>query len=275
VKLSEGKARLFWLLSGLRIIGKTILVIMVLSSTIVKAESPSSPYYIDKQALDNAKSAGTVAAVDNFIQQHPNSAWLDNATYYRDKQALDDAKSKGTVDAIDDFIQQYPTSVWLNNAIHTRDKKVYNHAKKAGTRAEFEDFLRKYPDSKWKQKVEKKLTALSKKESMHIPDGKQTAKKHMLLSSNERVSRALAIHEAINKENSKKAAKKELQLAKLQKQKSRCYVLKDKVRQYGERRLWYALGDTGNRTYLTDEEVAEKRRDIESDFAEKCNKFKL
>jgi len=275
VKLSARNARLFRLLSGLRIAGKTVLMIMILSSTIVRAESPSSPYYIDKQALDDAKSTGTVAAVDNFIQQHPNSAWLDNAVYYRDKQALDDAKSKGTVDAIDNFIQQYSNSAWLNNAIHTRDKKVYNHTKKTGTRAAFEEFLSQYPDSKWKPKVEKKLAALSKKNSTNIPDSKQTAKKQMLLSSNERVSRALAIHEAINKENAKKAAKKEIQLAKLQKQKSRCYVLKDKVRQYGERRLWYALDDTGNRTYLTDEEVAEKRSDIESNFAEKCSKFKL
>lgn len=274
MKLSAG-GRFFWLLSKLRIIGVFALIVMVFSSTIIKAESQNSLYYLDKKALEIAKSSGTVDAIEGFIQQHPNSAWIDNAIYYRDMQALDDAKSKGTVDAIENFIQQYPNSSWLNNAIHNRDKTVYDRAKKIGSKALFEEFLIKYPDSKWKQKVEKKLHALSNNDSTNIPDTKRTTKKQVNLSSNERVNRALAIHESINKEKAKKAATKELQLAKLQKQKKRCYLLKDKVRQYSERRLWYSLDDTGNRTYLTDEQVERKRQGLESKYSDKCSKFQL
>lgn len=275
MKLRSGNTRSFRLLTALLLNGKIALILMILSAVIVKAESQSSLYYKDKQALDDAKLTGTVQAIDDFIHQHPNSAWLNNATYYRDKQALDIAKSADTVEAIDDFIQRYPNSKWLNNAIHTRDKTVYNRIKKIGTKDAFEEFLNKYPNSKWKNKVEQKLASLSKKESTNIHKIKETEKKQVTYISNERVNRALEIHESINKENAKKAALKEQQLAQLQKQKKKCYALKDKVRQYGERRLWYTLDDTGNRIYLSDQEVEEKRLDIESNYAEKCSKFEL
>jgi outer membrane protein assembly factor BamD (BamD/ComL family) len=276
MKLSTGKTRLSWLLNSLRITGQiALMMIMVVSSTIVRSESQSSTYYSEKNTLDEAKRKKSVEILNQFILKYPNSVWIGQATYYRDKQALDDAKSTETIAAVDNFMQQYPNSGWLNNAIHTRDKKAYDQAKKTGNKTAFEEFLSKYPDSKWKQKVEKKLAALSKKESANMPVSKITAKNKELLTSNERVSRALALYKSINEEKAKKAAKKELRLAKLQKQKNRCYVLKDKVRQYGERRLWYALDETGSRTYLTDEEVVEKRRDIKSNYAEKCSKFKL
>ena len=75
-----------------------------------------SAYEVEKTALDIATAEGTSAALDRFIESHPQSSWIPTAVYRRDRVALEEAKRIGTAEAFQIFLQKYPQSDWGDQA---------------------------------------------------------------------------------------------------------------------------------------------------------------
>ncbi|PCJ31663.1 MAG: hypothetical protein COA99_17015 [Moraxellaceae bacterium] len=225
-------------------------------------------YYRDKIALELAKKDGSEAALTRFIDTYPDSGWFNNAVYYRDKIALELAKKEGSEAALKRFLEKHPDSAWFSSGVYHRDRVAYYNAKSDGTLNAYNSFLRKYPNSEWKEKVEKLARTLRSKENKTARKGKS---KNELSVSQQRTRNALAIYEIINRD--KRNAEKIKQKAAKEKQSklARCYRMKDRIRSYDERKVWYELDKKGDRQYLTDNDVKSLKQKLAKKYRQTCS----
>src|SRR6185437_9825187 len=102
-----------------------------------------------------ANQQNTVAAYQQFIQQHPNDARVQQArnriNALNDEQAWNTAKTANTLDAYQQYLQQEPSGM---HAADAQDKvnslqqdSAWTTAQSTNTAAAYQDFLHKYPNS--------------------------------------------------------------------------------------------------------------------------------
>ena len=102
-----------------------------------------------------ANQQNTVAAYQQFIQQHPNDARVPQARNridaLNDEQAWTTAKNANTLDAYQQYLQQEPNGMHATDA---QDKvnalqadAAWQNAQSTNTAAGYQDFLQKYPNA--------------------------------------------------------------------------------------------------------------------------------
>lgn len=128
---------------------KSFLVLcLVTVGALAACSSPNADW-------QKANQQNTVAAYQQFIQQHPNDARVEQArnriNALNDEQAWSTAKSANTLDAYQQYLQQNPNGM---HAADAQDKvnslqqdAAWQSATSTNTAAAYQDFLQKYPNS--------------------------------------------------------------------------------------------------------------------------------
>jgi outer membrane protein assembly factor BamD (BamD/ComL family) len=128
---------------------KSFLVLCVITAVALAAcSNPNADW-------QKANQQNTVTAYQQFIQQHPNDARVQQArnriNALNDEQAWDTAKSANTLDAYQQYLQQQPNGM---HAADAQDKinslqqdAAWQNAQSTNTAAAYQDFLQKYPSS--------------------------------------------------------------------------------------------------------------------------------
>ena len=128
---------------------KSFLVLCVITAGALAAcSSPNADW-------QKANQQNTVAAYQQFIQQHPSDARVEQArnriNALNDEQAWSAAKTANTLDGYQQYLQQEPNGM---HAADAQDKvnglqqdAAWSTAQSANTAAGYQDFLQKYPNS--------------------------------------------------------------------------------------------------------------------------------
>ncbi len=222
----------------------------IVCSVELSADTNRAQYDIDKAQFEFALQQKSISLFNEFIQQRPDTVWMENALYYRDKLALDFAKSEGTEEALNNFLEDYPGSAWVDNALYHRDKL----ARPGKNNASFVNSHEAVPID----------TNLESEGRNHQPAEQSLSTEQL------RVQKALAIYEQINKEKRLASVNAEKIRRKEEKKKRDCIVMHDRLRSFDERKRWYNLNDQGNRVYLSDEEVNRSKLTYGAMVERKC-----
>ena len=128
---------------------KSFLVLCVVAAVaLVACSSPNADW-------QKANQQNTVAAYQQFIQQHPSDARVEQArnrvNALNDEQAWNAAKSANTLDGYQQYLQQNPNGM---HAADAQDKvnslqqdAAWQTAQSTNSAAGYQDFLQKFPNS--------------------------------------------------------------------------------------------------------------------------------
>jgi hypothetical protein len=128
---------------------KSFLVLCVITAgALVACSSPNADW-------QKANQQNTVAAYQQFIQQHPNDARVEQArnriNALNDEQAWSTAQSTNSLDSYQQYLQQEPNGM---HAADAQDKvtglqqaAAWQTAQSSNTAAGYQDFLQKYPNA--------------------------------------------------------------------------------------------------------------------------------
>jgi hypothetical protein len=116
-------------------------------------EYPNSDYIENVYHIRNyiefrkAENANTVAGYNLFIQNYPNAAQINTVKALRNKKAYKEAINLNTLQAISNFITKYPDAYEVFEAERLRNKLAFVEAKKLNTLQAIENFILQYPNS--------------------------------------------------------------------------------------------------------------------------------
>jgi hypothetical protein len=128
---------------------KSLLVLCVMmAGALAACSSPNADW-------QKATQQNTVDSYQQFIQQHPSDARVEQArnriNALKDEQAWSTAKSANTLDAYQTYLQQEPNGM---HAADAQDKvnslqaaAAWQTAQSTNTPAGYQDFLQKYPNA--------------------------------------------------------------------------------------------------------------------------------
>ena len=125
-----------------------VVLCAIMASALVACSSPNADW-------QKANQQNTMAAYQQFIQQHPNDARVAQArnriNALKDEQAWTAAQNANTLDAYQQYLQQEPNGM---HAADAQDKvnglqqdAAWQSAQSTNTAAGYQDFLQKYPNS--------------------------------------------------------------------------------------------------------------------------------
>lgn len=227
-------------------------------------------YEQEKLALDNARATKSPQPLDEFIQQYPDSAWLDTAIYYRDKFAIQQIIESRDTRKLQNFISNSPDSEWLATA--------QQHLQKIQREQENKQIQQRILNNQPTVKITGSIPALNQVPS-EDPSVKtetvaptKTTNKTNRNESAERVKRALSIYQKMNKPNVAKNETRKKQQQEEEKRLRACNNLKDQLKQFNNSRRtrWYELDNSGKRVYMRKEAVALKKKEIKNKINEHC-----
>lgn len=87
----------------------------------------------------------------------------------------------------------------------------------------------------------------------------------------ERIKRQLELASQLREQRLKKQREKEKRLEMEEKTRKNCGKIKDDLKKFSERRRWYQLDENGDRVFLSDKQVAERRNAIQNNYDKSCN----
>ncbi|MGA7538787.1 MAG: SPOR domain-containing protein [Steroidobacteraceae bacterium] len=142
---------------------KSFLVLcMIMAGALAACSNPNADW-------QKANQQNTAAAYQQFIQQHPNDARVQQARNridaLKDEQAWTTAQSANTLDAYQQYLQQEPNGMHATDA---QDKvnsmqadAAWQSAQSTNTAAAYQDFLQKYPNASQASQAQDALKALT------------------------------------------------------------------------------------------------------------------
>jgi SPOR domain len=142
---------------------KSFLVLCVITAGVLAAcSNPNADW-------QKATQQNTVASYQQFIQQHPEDARVQQARNridaLKDEQAWSDAKNANTLDAYQQYLQQEPNGMHATDA---QDKvnsmqadAAWQSAQSTNTAAAYQDFLQKYPNASQASQAQEALKKLT------------------------------------------------------------------------------------------------------------------
>ncbi len=101
-----------------------------------------------EKELQQAKAAGTTAALDAFLARHPQGPLADEARTAKEKIELDAAKAVGTEAAFEDFLKRHPQGPQADAARDAIEGIHFTVAQGLGTFEGYERFLARHPQGK-------------------------------------------------------------------------------------------------------------------------------
>jgi hypothetical protein len=152
-----------WPVSPEVAVKKSLVVLCIITAGALAAcSNPNADW-------QKANQQNTVAAYQQFIQQHPSDARVQQARNrvdaLKDEQAWTTAKSANTLDAYQQYLQQEPNGMHASDA---QDKvtalqadAAWQDAQSTNTAAAYQDFLQKYPNASQASQAQDALKKLT------------------------------------------------------------------------------------------------------------------
>lgn len=222
-------------------------------------EQARQKYQQEKEALDLARATNKLTPLNQFIQQNPESDWLETAVYYRDRLVMQIAVDSGNTETLAQFILNNPNSEWKN---HARQQ-----LKKLKREQEIEKSRQLAIIKKQNEELSKrKRSTVNSKKTIHSGQSKKSKRD----DSAERVQRALSIYQKINKQKQRDASQEKKQQQRNAEFSRRCNKLKDELKQFKMRTRWYQLDEKGNRVFIDKATVAKRKKDMQADYDRYC-----
>jgi hypothetical protein len=228
-------------------------------------------YQQEKQALDTARATNTPGAIEQFMVQYPDSAWIGTAQYYLEKQLLDKAIEAGEEQALQKFINAYPNSVWKQHAVQQRkimqsDREIREAEQRLkeqrAVEADRQALLQnqaKAPEPVLQPRAAPAIDSLGK------------PVKRASNEARERVNRALSIYSKLDKERVKREEEKRKRQQQEEDIRQKCNRLKDQLKQFRHSdRRWYKLDEQGKRIFMRPSEVDREKAAINKQIEEYC-----
>jgi len=139
-----------------------LVLCIIMAGALAACSNPNADW-------QKANQQNTVAAYQQFIQQHPNDARVEQARNridaLKDEQAWTTAKNANTLDAYQQYLQQEPNGMHATDA---QDKvnamqadAAWQSAQSTNTAAGYQDFLQKYPNASQASQAQDALKKLT------------------------------------------------------------------------------------------------------------------
>jgi hypothetical protein len=223
----------------------------------------------EQAALDAARASNNINLLNQFIFDHPDSQWLERAVFYRDQMAYREAVAEKTPKALQGFITTYPNSQWapqaeqgiqrLNNEFRLQQEMVKQEARLKEQRQQLAG-----------QGNRGTARSASGRDPLELQvQGQRQARQ---TSSQDRVSRALAIYQQQRDQEKKQSFQQQQQRAAEQERQRRCNEISDQLRQYQRNRVrWYELDENGERVFLSDDQIESSKREMQQYREKHCS----
>ncbi len=218
----------------------------------------------EQQELQKAQQSNSITELNRFIKDHPQSDWIERAIYERDKLAYHQAIETNQVKALEAFIAEYADSQWLPQASN-RLQRLKQEQKLLAEMELKQQQLDIQRQQIAKQQQQQQAEAQQQAEEMQAPKQISTG-----LSGRDRVARALAIYEKQRQQQQQVNNEQLKQQQKDEKLQQKCIRVKDQITQYEQRVRWYDLDKNGKRIYLSKQEVAQKKQQLQQQYQEYC-----
>lgn len=235
-----------------------------------ESEQASKIFELEKQALEKARATKSPQPLSDFIQQHPDSPWLDTAIYYRDKYTVQQLVKSRDTHKLQGFINNNQGSESL---VFARQSLLKIEREKENRKIQQRILNNQSVVDLTQQKIPS-LTELNKPETpepIKVVPAKPVKKKPNRNDSAERVKRALQIYQKMDKPNIRREEDRKKQQQEDAKRVKACNALKDQMSQFNRRTRWYQLDDTGKRVFMSKQAVALKKKEIKNTIKENCS----
>lgn len=225
-------------------------------------------YEQQKLALEKARATKSPQALNEFIQQHPDSAWLDTAVYYRDKYAVQRLIKSGDIQKLQGFIDTNADSEWVTSA----RQHIIKIQREQENRKIRQRVLSNQPKIDLSQTDIPLITEVNTLPTLQVDkvEKKKAVKKPNRNDATERVKRALSIYQKMGKPQIRKDEERKKQQQEDEKRLQACNRMKDQLSQFNRRTRWYKLDDSGKRVFMSKQAVALKKKEIRSNYNEHC-----
>ncbi len=113
------------------------------SDDIIRAIGDAGPQ--EAAAFDHAKTSGTSAAVDAYLQRYPSGRHKNEAAQLDAELTYKEASSQKSAIAYENFLKRFPANSNTAEVRQALEELKYNSAAAADTAAAYEKFLSEYP----------------------------------------------------------------------------------------------------------------------------------
>ncbi len=218
--------------------------------------------------LEQALESNSLAALERFIAEHPESDWLERAVYFRDKRRYEQAVNSADIQTLRRYLQQYPQSPWRQN--------VEKHVLKL-EREQVNNITRQRIETKRKALIEQ-LEEIEPVQEQQEPDPLEAPATNTLATRpkpkdnpQDRVKRALSIYQNMHRQQRQQRESTRKQREREEQRAQECNQLNDQLKQFRNwRTRWYDLDQSGKRVYLTKKEVAKMKAELQQNFDKHC-----
>jgi len=90
----------------------------------------------------------------------------------------------------------------------------------------------------------------------------------------ERIQRQLELANELRAKRLQKQREKEQQLQQEEQLEKHCNRLKDELRRMDERRRWYRLDENGERIYISEAEVRQRKQSLQTEYDRRCEEYR-
>lgn len=139
------------------------LLVSAVESSREAAEERRRQY--EREVFLEAKNEGTKAAYEQFIEENPNSRYVDDAQSEIATIAYEHAEEEGTVKAYEQFVEDYPESSEAEEArksiTEIRAEDAYKKAQDEDTVEAYVSVVNRYPDTEWAEQAREDAIALA------------------------------------------------------------------------------------------------------------------
>lgn len=112
-------------------------------------------------AFTNALTAGTVKALEYFIQHYEDAREFDLAVHARDSMEFSLASHLDTWAAYKEFCERFPASTFRERAMALYEERMFSTWTASGTIKAYESFIEKFPGGPYAEEAENAIFGLS------------------------------------------------------------------------------------------------------------------
>lgn len=218
----------------------------------------------EQKILDATVSQKDITALNLFIQQNPQSVLIEKAIYERNRLAYKQAIASNNPKQIRNFINNYPKSQLVDSAQQhlLRLQQVLTQELIA------DETTKSQPDRALKQPYQKKSREKLSQQSLYVQ--KKSAPDKPAPDSSDRVTRALAIYQKMRKKEQQADQQKRAAQQHREADQTRCFEIRDQLKQFKRNTRWFELDDKGNRVFIEKDQVAQRQNKMQSFYDQNC-----
>jgi hypothetical protein len=103
----------------------------------------------DKEDWQAAEEANTVAAFEEYLQEHPDGKYVTEAREGLDELHWHEAEGTNTVEAFEEYLEEHPDGKYVTEAREGLEELHWHEAEGTNTAEAFGEYLQDHPDGKY------------------------------------------------------------------------------------------------------------------------------